>query len=1141
MVEQMHDEAALAEIREPGGFPDTDSPAQAAEIALADEPLGPPIPEEPPALGPPIPEASPANFPEWARSAISLAEGMDPEQIRAASGDIGDVLATIAAGPNADLPTADQHALAALIVQLHDRVKMLASINGPGGGLSPTQAARLQAATRQFAAVHAMATVPRSGWEGLGAIYNQGAETGWQRSDEERVALAERALVRGRPRNRRGPTPESTVQQTGAAMAAAINDPGSRPSRTARVVAEPDLSVSSLEWIEGMRYNSMLMGTRGVLIDYITNGAMLLGKVGEDFLLPEQGGLDPRARIAITRVELAAARHANRLVLTNIGNAIWNGVLDAENEAAGQPHALSNRFGARIEDRTAALEQQGAGVGRLALDPRLNLMRGQKLMTIAFTEIAPRFKASADLAIKTWAFAMEQARQAAVMATQEGEHAPDSEAWHRRIAEIMDGQIVRNPSSQEDRNRNAMMVADMQARSRRAAERVTFQGEMGTAGRMLEAARQAPGGKLAVPFLRTLYHIAHWSIDLSPVGAATTLADVMRVPAGRALQRVAPGVADTAIPFANTTIGAAVSGPYRDAWKGTQVGKGVSDLDRRILANLFGTLAFGALLQMAAGGILSGTGPPDSPIPGLDDEPPDRVARERANAMRVAGWRPYSVKIGGQWIPYRNWGPLAFLMAGAAAIVETHRYGLDPSQQSGTGLGSVFRDLLTQGDSRTARMAARRFAGIATDMSFLSSVTDLIGLAQSGYELMAGVQSKLPREPGETLANYQKRLASDQIRLTRQKQADVHNYVSRLGTSFVGQLPSTLAQSQDATMRDGEYGSYRDDLARIIPDLGPPLPAGATPSWRGLPSLAASDRGSETGRRSGLPIRHDALGRPVPNEYQGLAALNPFAGVREDLSSESANLVNEAGLGLPSAPHEIIYSPTEGAANVKGKATGNKQQGAPILLLLTPAMREDLQVRMGQAIDQRIQQVAAEVPPEQRAADPDAWRQRLAQEIADTSKATIKDISKDEAHRSLFFDPLSQDPDRTRPFVAKPDPSKAPAEATDTSPDDVPDLAPPDATPSPSPAVGPTQTKADLQATQRAAGEPTATPVPRTPAPGSTPRPSPTPPRTVAPTATPRPAVPAPTAVPPVGTRTQAQTDRERALEQLRKTPVPSR
>jgi hypothetical protein len=169
----------------------------------------------------------------------------------------------------------------------------------------------------------------------------------------------------------------------------------------------------------------------------------------------------------------------------------------------------------------------------------------------------------------------------------------------------------------------------------------------------------------------------------------------------------------------------------------------VADVDRRAVANVLGTAAFMWMVGLAFEGGLSGSGPPDDPIPLLDEDRPDWEATKLRQTMRAQGWRPYSIRIpwpNGQhyWLSYSNWGQVAYLLAAAAALGEAYRYGLPPDKRRATTTVGRLGELAMEGDADTAKTATRRFFAVVKDMSYLQGFVDLYGLAENANGLFAG-------------------------------------------------------------------------------------------------------------------------------------------------------------------------------------------------------------------------------------------------------------------------------------------------------------------------------------------------------------------------------------------------------------------
>jgi murein DD-endopeptidase MepM/ murein hydrolase activator NlpD len=1166
-VAALNDYEAEQDIENPDRTPRTDSPAQILEVAaeIEERLIGPVDPVR----------FDETQFPEWARKVMALGAVM-PSLEEDPSPAASDIQAAIMNGPNAaTLSAAEIDALRGTILFQYNRL-MRRAARADEATLTPPRAAEIIDEARRYTALMALATLPRTQWGTLTPVWNsapvsegQGAtladfmaeqrslrEAG--RESEARALGVQRAanLLQGaRPTmRRRQPVQQGQAVVKAAAAIGQTTHAGLTPTKVATTIASPsDLSISPTEFVLAARYNAMLLGPRGILVDYLGNAGMAFFKMFTDPFLPSQGGFNLRARAEITRAEYVAMATALPLMWKNVSDTILNGVTEAQAAATATPRTMSGRISERISNRIADLGMQAASPARQAMsrDPELLALRAAKVGVIGTAEVAGRLKSVADVSINALGYGMEQSRQAGILAWKEGLD-PSSPRFRIRTLEILDGINV-HPDPATAR----VMMDEMDANSRREAQRITFQGPMGTIGTGMERIQQNPFGQFVLPFLRALYHIRGWAIDLSPLGAVGTLVDVARAqvpPSNKYVKlidrpitmatgigaggyvggAIGAGLAGPVGMVAGGALGAEIGrrmtrntgfagGPYQHAYSGAQVGAGVADLDRRALANVVGTSAFFWMLGMAFEGLISASGPPDDPIPLYDEDKPDFEAQKLRATMEASGWQRYSIKIGDRWYPYSNWGPLGYLLAAAGAIGEAHRYGLPADREKTArsdwrvvGGAQGLYDLITQGDASTTRTASRRFFGVVRDMSYIQGLLELYEVGKA----VSVIYGPAPAYPEGADQREKKRLDSDQKKKVRDAKARITEWAGRTATSLVpvSALASTIAGAQDPYARADDYGSIRQQIAARVPEEGPFPEIGPPGSF--IPDLVADPLGSPTGRRQGLPIKVDVLGRQARNPFEGWSALNPIRSSQEDLSRPTVNALLEAGVGAPTVGTELIYRPLTGKADDRGRVSTESRKPDLILVQITPRMRMELQGIIGQRVDARVQELLAEVPQEAREADPQAWRDRLAEEMKGIDSAAKREYSEDAVNSVLLFEPLVQDADRVRPFVAKAKP-----EEEEAAPEEPPiDIGPPplDENGEPLPTVEPTATNTptpratrtpnplaptatprlqDIRATQQAAGEPTATPRPRA---GSTPRATSTP-RPVAPTRTPRP------------------------------------
>jgi len=1016
-------------------------------------------------------------FPEWARKTLDVASWAPedkPSTVSISPEQVADIRAALAQGPNAAMLNEEEtRALGNAILLQYGRF-VTASLRASQANDTHEAAWRTAQAIeegRRFSALLSLATTPAQSWGSLESVWKSSPISGGagstlaehlrdaeQTPEARRAAIARAAesLQRGArwkgPRTRAvmakagvgsavGNAAEDAAQlaQVGKNLAAGVRQRGTKPTSVAITLNQQDLRVGVTDILLGFRYNNMLFGPRGILVDYGTNAAMLFYKAGTDLVMPSTGGIDPGVRLGITAAEYAAGMAAVWPAFKLAGRMILDGVSDAQIAATASPHTISGKLQVGID---LAREE-----GRPTVLRHLGMVNA-----IAWTELAGRLKGVADVAIRTIAVQMELARLAGIDIAAEGKIKIGSKEWFNEISKR-----VAFPT---DEHRN---LAD------REAARVVFQGPMGTVGRKLEIVQQHPLGSFILPFLRALYHIRGWAIDLHPVGAAVTLGDVMRAGAYRGLAKTDIGLSAMA---RTRNAGGLLGGPYKDVFRsrgieGQNVGSGVADLDRRLMANAIGTGAFFLLLSAAlAEGITDG-GPPDEPM-FFEDDKPDYEAIKLRDTMEAHGWQRYSIRIpyngNHYYVSYANWGPFAIMLGSVAAIADTYRYGLPKDVQSrNPGNLEAMRALWEHGDRKTALSATRRFFGLAKDMTYLQGFMDLYGLGKSAVQANTDLIAPADETP------------SERIKRQRQARSEEARYVGNILTTVlpVSAITSTIAQGQDPYNRQMEFGSPRDQLASRIPGLSSLLP----PEMIGIDlprMIAGRAEGSPTGRRMGMAVKTDPLGRPEPNIYQAQDGVPwnvlPVRVSKEDMSNASLNLLVEAGVGAPSAPSEVYYKPEPTAQNKRPQA---------VYVLLAPRERASAGMFIGKKIDAAVENLAKDWPEEKRQAPPDEWRETLAKTVNDTAKQAKRDMTDDKAFWEPALKRLAADPERVRPW----EPPKPSAEVQeDRAPEpvidgQVPDLGPVDGTLTPTPV-----------ATPRPGATPTRTPTPR---PGATPSPKP--------------------------------------------------
>lgn len=183
----------------------------------------------------------------------------------------------------------------------------------------------------------------------------------------------------------------------------------------------------------------------------------------------------------------------------------------------------------------------------------------------------------------------------------------------------------------------------------------TFNNQLGAAGqKTLDVLHSTKAGRLAqfavVPFFRTPVNILKFGIHRSPLAPLTQ--------------------------------------KFQEDIKA-----GGAKRDMAVARMMTGTAIMTAAFSMAAAGLLTGGGEPD---------------KERKAADRIAGWRPYSVRLGNKFLEYRRLEPLGMLLGMAVDIYE-------------------LSDYMTREESdHWIKMAGMAFAQNITSKTFLTGLTNLM-------------------------------------------------------------------------------------------------------------------------------------------------------------------------------------------------------------------------------------------------------------------------------------------------------------------------------------------------------------------------------------------------------------------------------
>lgn len=379
---------------------------------------------------------------------------------------------------------------------------------------------------------------------------------------------------------RQAVTEYNTMVQQGAGPAQLANF-------WARVEKPPP---GAADWFRLLRYNSMLSGPRTFEVNAVGNAVEIPLRLVRD-------------------VAASALSRDLRPLGPEIGG-IWSG-------AARGADAFMQTLAHGITDEAAVKGEIPAAMSaRLANPAAKGIALG--------LELPGRLMGAADEFATQTAFGMVKGRMAGVQASREGLSGP---AWTARMRALLDDPAF-------GVNQGALDAAD----------RMVFHGEMGNLGTALGKVSQVPiVGNILIPFLRTVYHITSRGIDLSPIGALGTAADVARGVYGDVNPLTRAGRANLADQLSGVA----------------NVGKANVPLGERLGNNVLGSLATLGMFNLASAGYISASGPED---------------RQKRDMLTAQGWQPYSVKIGDKWVSYSNWGPLAVPLSLAAGAAEAVQY-----------------------------------------------------------------------------------------------------------------------------------------------------------------------------------------------------------------------------------------------------------------------------------------------------------------------------------------------------------------------------------------------------------------------------------------------------------------------------------
>lgn len=308
------------------------------------------------------------------------------------------------------------------------------------------------------------------------------------------------------------------------------------------------------------------------------------------------------------------------------------------------------------------------------------------------------------------------------------------------------------------------------------AQRASMRGEMGTFGTQLAnlGAKGGPIGHIILPFARVAYNQLARGIDQSPAGLIGTAIDLARTGGRYAGANTEGQVANLGL-------------------------RGVRPFRERLTDNVIGSLLTYAAYQEALQGNVTGAGPQDT---------------NRLDELKAGGWQPYSLRVGGTYVPYRALGRFGIPLALAASLAESQTYpktGQPQPEDLWSGLGD----------------ATRRVGEFAANETYLSDVGNI----------MRGIQ-----QPDR----YAKSFVSDYV-------ASHIPY---------GALLSNIVQATSGTPRSPETGSTvsipeaaLQTVESRIPGLSSNLPARQDVLGRPVPQLPGAGWAPE----GVSPARSDAV------------------------------------------------------------------------------------------------------------------------------------------------------------------------------------------------------------------------------------------------------------------------------------------
>lgn len=626
-------------------------------------------------------------------------------------------------------------------------------------------------------------------------------------------------------------------------------------------VQHPPVGVG--DWVRAIRYNSMLSGPRGIEVDMVGNSLEIPWKMLGDFAIDAAMGTvtrDPKY-LAKSKAEWEGIWRGVARGRAAFNQAMRYGISEQSAIRRELPQGLSNRI-------DPALAQRFPGVAAVGQKAAWGLDQPSRL------------KLAIDDFTRATAVEMSAGRRAAITATNQG-LTPGTRAFDLRVERLR----ARFPSS--SKHINAMWDEALQE-----GDRMAFRGTMGTIGRATGAASQIPViGPIALPFVRTLYHLAARGVDRSPLGAVGTIADVAQgkystyrraaqtftTPTGLTRSvaggkerinlwqmTVDPAKRQKALDLMKTSLSGTTE--MKVGMTSTRLGTtaqiheapildlGMRPLGERLRDNFQGSLGFIAMLGIAEGGGITGSGPQE---------------KEQRDLLIAQGWRPNSV-----WFPffgfvgYENWGPMAIPIAAAGEIHDLKTYG---SPKGDTG------DLIAD--------ATRRSLGVLSRQTYLEQLSDFASAFTDDSPQLDQFQ-RFAAKLGTTLMPYAQtgRTAGQLFDWTERQRPRAKGFPEAFTTELGGQFqeinPLGRRALQPKTSILGEEPPNRYAGAKSL------VPGGVTP-WKENRTAQEFFRLQQAGNNIEIPrITDTYAGSPQSTAQQDLIKRTTMDNVQRAVERE---------------------------------------------------------------------------------------------------------------------------------------------------------------------------------------------------------------------------------------------------------------